>query len=161
MASRDSQIKTTASILDRLIDYEPDVSKEPPKSRAKTLTELKHAVKRDLEWLLNTKRSVTEIPESLEETTNSMATYGLRDLTRLGISNPAEQQRLIKEVEKALKTFEPRFMDLKVKLEPINELERSMRFKIEANLDAEPAPEPIVFDTVLELGTGGFEVKER
>ena len=161
MASRNSQIKTTASILDRLIDYEPDVSKELPKSRAKTLTELKQAVRRDLEWLLNTKRSVVEIPESLEETTNSMATYGLRDLTGLGISNPAEQQRLIKEVEKTLKTFEPRFMDLKVKLEPMNNLERSMRFKIEANLDVEPAPEPIVFDTVLELGTGEFEVKER
>ncbi len=161
MASRDTQIKTTASVLDRLIDYEPDLSKEPPKSRSKTLSELKQAVRRDIEWLLNTKKGATKIPESLEETTNSMATYGLSDLTGLGISNPAEQQRLVKEVEKAIRTFEPRFIDLKVKLEPINNLERSMRFKIEANLDVEPAPEPIVFDTILELASGDFEVRER
>ena len=37
--------------------------------------------------------------------------------------------------------------------------DRTFRFKIDAMLIAEPAPEPIVFDSELRPGTGDFEVK--
>jgi predicted component of type VI protein secretion system len=33
-----------------------------------------------------------------------------------------------------------------------------LKFRIEATLDIEPTPEPVVFDTVLQLGSGNFAV---
>ena len=38
-------------------------------------------------------------------------------------------------------------------------LDRTIRFHIDAVLQAEPAPEPVAFDSTLRLATGSFEVK--
>jgi predicted component of type VI protein secretion system len=46
-------------------------------------------------------------------------------------------------------------------MEPPTLTERSIRFRIEAHLDVDPVPEPIVFDTVLKLGSSDFDVKEN
>lgn len=161
MARIDNEIKTTPSVLDRLLDFEPRNSSEPPKSRSKSLRELKQSIRRDLEWLLNTRRSVIEIADNLEETNNSMAVFGLKDLTGISVKSLEEQSRLIKEVERTLKTFEPRFLNLKVSLNPVENTDKNLQFRIEALLNIEPSPEPIAFDTILELGSGDFEVKEK
>lgn len=86
--------------------------------------------------------------------------FGLPDFTGLAMENPNEQKRLTKSVESAIRFFEPRFLDLKVTMEPLSTVERQLKFRIEANLDVEPAPEPISFDTVLQMGSGEFAVKE-
>jgi predicted component of type VI protein secretion system len=52
-------------------------------------------------------------------------------------------------------------IDLKVTLEPVSNADKSLKFRIEARLDIEPTPEPIAFDTVLQLGSGDFEVNEK
>ena len=161
MARTDNEVRITPSVLDRLLDFEPDLSSEAPKSRSKSVRDLKQSVKRDLECLLNTRRYIEEIPENLEETNRSLAVYGLPDFTGASTQGAAEQKRLVKQIEMALKTFEPRFMELKVTIEPISNIERVLRFRIEARLDIEPAPEPISFDTVFQLGSGDFSVKEK
>jgi type VI secretion system protein ImpF len=160
MARLDSEIRVTPSILDRLIDADPRVSEEAPKSRSASLRDLRDSVRRDLEWLLNT-RCYLDASIELEEAQRSVAFYGLPDFTGLGAKNPAEQKRLSSAVETALKNFEPRFIDLKVTLEPLSNVDRQLKFHIEARLDVEPAPEPIAFDTVLELGSGEFSVTEK
>jgi type VI secretion system protein ImpF len=154
-------IRVTASILDRLLDFDPRSSQEAPKSNANSVSELKQSVRRDLEWLLNTRNRAFEIPPELEEVNSSVAVFGLPDFTGLAMENPNEQKRLTKSVENAIRFFEPRFLDLKVTMEPLSTVERQLKFRIEANLDVEPAPEPISFDTVLQMGSGEFSVKER
>jgi type VI secretion system protein ImpF len=161
MARTDHEIRLTPSILDRLLDFEPQMSKEPPRSQAQSLADLKKSVKRDLEWLLNTRHTPIEIPETLEELNESMAVYGLPDLTALSVKNPNEQNRLAKSIETALRVFEPRFINVKVSLEPIDSTDRQLRFHIEAHLDIEPVPEPVSFDTVLQVGSGEFAVNEK
>ncbi len=161
MPRSDHEIKITPSILDRLIDYEPQMSREPPRSQAQSLAELKNSVKRDLEWLLNTRQNGVEIPETLEELNNSLAIYGLPDLASLSVRNPDEQDRLSKSIEKALRTFEPRFINVRISLEPVDNTDRQLKFRIEAHLDIEPVPEPISFDTVLQVGSGEFAVNEK
>ena len=161
MARTDNEIRITPSVLDRLLDFEPDVSREAPKSRSKSLRELKLSVRRDLEWLLNSRSYPGEIDERLEEVKKSVVNYGLPDITGISAKNHNEQKRLTIALETAIKVFEPRFLDLKVTLEPVNNVDRLLRFRIEARLNVEPAPEPIAFDTVLQLGSGDFEVKER
>lgn len=157
MSRFDNEVRVTLSVFDRLLDYEPRMSEEPPKSRSISLRELKQSVRRDLEWLLNT-RCYLDPETGLEESLRSVAYYGLPDFTGLSAKSPIEQKRLAKALETALKNFEPRFMDLKVTLEPMSTVDRSLKFRIEARLDTEPAPEPIAFDTVLQLGSGDFTV---
>jgi len=69
-----------------------------------------------------------------------------------------EQDIMTKSIETALKYFEPRFSNLKVSLEPVSNIDRSLKFRIEATLEVEPTPEAVVFDTVLQLGSGNFAV---
>lgn len=161
MSRLDNEIRVTPSVIDRLIDLDPKQSSEPPKSRSTSLRELKQAVRRDLEWLLNTRCFTNDIDDRLEEVKKSVACYGLPDITGISVKNHLEQKRLSKAIEMALKYFEPRFIDLKVTLEPINQIDRQLKFRIEARLDIEPTPEPIAFDTVLQLGSGEFEIKEK
>lgn len=160
MARTDSEIQITLSVLDRLLDFEPKETRESPKSRLKSLRELKQSVKRDLEWLLNARAYAGEIDEKLEEVLKSVAVYGLPDFTGISAKSRTEQADLTKAIETAISYFEPRFLDLKVTLEPISNVDKALKFRIEARLDVEPTPEPIVFDTVLELGSGEFNVKE-
>ncbi len=161
MARTDNEVRITLSVLDRLLDYSPRESKEPPKSRSISLRELKQAVRRDLEWLLNTRCHTDMLDDKLEETPKSVACYGLPDFTGMSVKNPNDQERLSEFLESALRNFEPRFKDLKVILEPMDHLNRELRFKIEARLDVEPAPEPIAFDTVLQVGSGEFAITEK
>jgi len=161
MARTDHEIRLTPSIPNRLLDFEPKMWKGPPRSQAQSLADLKKSVKRDLEWLLNTRHTPIEIPETLEELNESMAVYGLPDLTALSVKNPNEQNRLAKSIETALRVFEPRFINVKVSLEPIDSTDRQLRFHIEAHLDIEPVPEPVSFDTVLQVGSGEFAVNEK
>lgn len=159
MSRIDNEIRITPSVLDRLLDNEPGMSSEAPKSRSQSLADLKQAVRRDLEWLLNTRHSPTPIAESLEEVNESLAVYGLPDLTSISAKNAYEQNRLAKALETAIRIFEPRFINAKVSLEPIDNTDRHLRFRIEAHLDIEPIPEPVSFDTVLQVGSGEFSIK--
>ena len=161
MSRIDNEIRITPSVLDRLLDFEPDVSREAPKSRSKSLRELKLSVRRDLEWLLNSRALPEEIDERLEEVKKSVIVFGLPDITGISAKNHIEQKRLTEALENAIKIFEPRFLNLKVTLEPVNNIDRMLKFRIEARLNVEPTPEPIAFDTVLQLGSGEFEVKEK
>ena len=161
MARTDNHIRITPSVLDRLIDYDPRESRESPKSRSTSLLELKASVRRDLEWLLNTRTFLDPEDFGSTEIKDSVAVYGLPDITGLSAQNRDEQMRVLRSVEHAIRVFEPRFLNLKVTMEPPTETERSIQFRIEAQLDVDPAPEPIVFDTVLKLGSCDFEIKEK
>jgi len=101
---------------------------------------------------------VIDIPDTLEEVNRSLAVYGLPDLVGLDIDNPNEQSELIKAIENALAIFDPRFTNPKIILEPISSVDRVLKFRIEATLDIEPTPEPVVFDTVLKMGSSDFSV---
>ena len=90
MSRFDNEIRVRPSVLDRLIDYEPEYSREAPASRVKNLRILKQSVRRDLEWLLNT-RSTAVVPPELKEVQSSVAVYGLPDMTTLSAKSPGRQ----------------------------------------------------------------------
>lgn len=158
MSRFDNEIRVSWSVLDRLIDDDPNVSQDPPRSQSASLAELKQAVRRDLEWLLNTRCHLENIDDALEEAPKSVAFYGLPDFTAVSVKSAPEQDRMVKAIEAALKYFEPRFSGLKVSLEPISNIDRTLKFRIEATLEIDPTPEAVVFDTVLQLGSGNFAV---
>ncbi|MGE5717651.1 MAG: type VI secretion system baseplate subunit TssE [Acidobacteriota bacterium] len=154
----DEEIRINLSVLDRLVDFEPDVKTEPPASRSKALRQVKQALKRDLEWLLNTRR-VLEVPDELPLLGDSLLAYGLPDFSNFSIKSANDQHDLTLALEATLKRFEPRLEDIVVSVANASVLERAYRFKIEARLRIDPVPEPISFDTTLQLGSGNFAVK--
>ena len=81
MARRDATGPVTLSVLDRLIDRDPKNRSEIPLSRAQSLRELKLALKRDLEWLLNTRKTIDPSPDSARETVRSVYHYGFEDIS--------------------------------------------------------------------------------
>jgi type VI secretion system protein ImpF len=161
MARTDNEVRVTPSVLDRLLDYEPELSREPLPSRAKNLRQFKQAIRRDLEWLLNTRQIVNELPPELKETNNSLAAYGLPDFTTLNMENAADQKRIKREIEETIRRFEQRLENVVVSFEAGRTTERVFRFRIDARLKVEPSPEPITFDTVLQLGSGQYQIREE
>lgn len=159
MSRTDNEVRVTVSVLDRLIDYEPEVTRESIASRQKNLRLLKQSLRRDLEWLLNTRQVVGGIPAELTEVSDSLAAYGLPDFTAASVKSLAEQNRIRREIEMAIATFEPRLADVSVYVEPMSETERMLRFRIDARLLIDPAPEPITFDTALQISSGQYVVQ--
>ena len=148
------------SVLDRLIDHEPEVRREAPRSRNQLLRDLKQSVRRDLENLLNTRvRCVPWAPE-MKHLKKSLVNYGLPDLTGSSPVSPKDREEFRKTIETVVKQNETRLKKLRVKLiESPQAIDRTIRFHIDAVLQAEPAPEPISFDSTLRLADGSFVVK--
>ncbi|HXP63633.1 MAG TPA: type VI secretion system baseplate subunit TssE [Dongiaceae bacterium] len=151
----------TLSVFDRLIDDDPRNSSEAPLTRAQSVRTLRNAVRRDLEWLLNTRQVAFPPPEGLRELNRSVYTFGLPDFTGFSLSSPAAEARLVRHLQTTLKFFEPRLAKVRVvPLEPLVGKTRTFRFRIEALLLMDPAPEHISFDTVLQLTTSQYEVQD-
>jgi type VI secretion system protein ImpF len=159
MARRDATGPVTLSVLDRLIDRDPENRSEVPLTRAQSLRELKLALKRDLEWLLNSRRTIDPAPESARETVRSVYQYGFADISSKSVLSTRDHTDLVREMESAIAIFEPRLKRARVRLELPDGSFRTLKFVIEGLLCMDPAPEPVRFDTVLELGKGEYEIK--
>src|SRR5215472_4337331 len=137
------------SVLDRLLDDEPRKREEAQVSRSQTVSRLKDALRRDIEWLLNTRAFSEEVPEELEQTAASVFTYGLPDFSALSASSRQTKARLERAILRAIETFEPRLFQLTVKaVESDGKGDRGiLRFLITGWMRMEPAPLEISFDT--------------
>ena len=148
------------SVLDRLLDDDPQNSREVAKSRNQVLRELKQSVSRDLENLLNTRWRCTHWPSDLEDVEASLVNYGIPDFAGANMGSADSREQLRRIVEQVIRKFEPRFKSVRVNLVGnADETDRTLRLRIDALLYAEPAPEPVVFDSQLEPLSGSFAVK--
>ena len=95
--------KLVSSVLDRLIDEEPEVQREAPRSRNQVLRELKQAVRRDLENLLNTRRRCQGWPGELKELEKSLVNYGLPDFMGANVASEEGRQQLCQALEAAIR----------------------------------------------------------
>jgi len=159
MARFEPDPNVTISVLDRLIDNEPNVPADPPAGRSHSVRQLKAALRRDLEWLLNTRRTPDAVENTDLELHDSLYNYGLPDTSSMSMLSPADQNRLLRMMEQTISVFEPRIQGARVTLESPASGARSLRFCIEGLLKLDPAPERVSFDTVLDLTNREYEVK--
>lgn len=160
MARTSSESAVTLSVLDRIIDLDPRNSKEVPLTRAQSLRVFKESLRRNLEWLLNTRRIAVPPDEGLKEVNRSVYLFGLPDFSSYKLSAPQDQTRLLRYIQTATKLFEPRLANVRVvPLEAGLISARTMRLRIEGLMLVDPAPEHVSFDTVLELTSGQYEVQ--
>jgi type VI secretion system protein ImpF len=145
----------TLSVLDRLIDLEPENKAENQLSRTQSLRLLRAAVRRDLEWLLNSRRIADPPEENLKEVNKSTYVYGLPDLSALTMATAADRNRLVRQILNTINLFEPRLTNVRlVMVESDDAGKKDVRLRIEAMLRTDPVPEPISFDSVIELKSG-------
>jgi type VI secretion system protein ImpF len=154
LARGKSEILITQSLVDRLTDTD-----QWPETRAASVAMYRDSMKRDLEWLLNTRKPVLPELESYPLTAASVLNYGLQDLHSFDGSAGREQNALTLAIEKCIRTFEPRIVQPHVFLTRTDMLSRSLRFHIEGQIVYETMEEEIKFDTVLEMISGEYEVK--
>jgi len=154
------RIRITPSVFDRLLDFEPRESAEPVKSRTASVADLKRAVLRDLEWLLNARQPIYA-DDRLEESAGTVIFYGVPDFTGLGVRSHAEFKKFVTDIEKAIRWFEPRIFDVEITFEPVSDVDRQIRFRVEARLDIDPTPEPIMFDSVIHGEDGRISITAR
>lgn len=150
-----------ASILDRLLDDEPDINLETNSNHYHKLKNLRQSVRRDLENLMNTRYRIIAADKSFQQIKKSLLNYGLPDLATINLLDPEKKQQFIETLEAIIKNYEPRFKTVKVSfIKNTNKLERTVRFRIDATLYADPYPEVIVFDSILEPITRSINIKE-
>lgn len=151
MARVDPNQPLLPSVIDRLYDADPDSSRDPPRARGQHLAEMRRAVRRDLEALLNTRQRCISWPRDLDELDHSLLSYGIRDFASLSLGASGAREEFCRDVETVIRQNEPRFVSVSVRLlENTETVDRTMRFRIEALMYADPAPEPIVFDSFVD-----------
>lgn len=147
-----------ASILDRIIDLEPGLSHEPVQQRLVDIRQIKTAVVRDLEQLLNARRHIFPPSPSLVEVNNSLYVYGLRDFTTQNPRSPLVRQQLRQDVEKTIARFEPRLHNVTVQFVTHSPDERNLRFRISGMLVVDPVAEPVTFDTLFDINRSQYVI---
>ena len=157
-----ASLRAQLPLLDRLIDEAPERLQDAPLSQAEALSLLRQSVRRDMEALLNARRRWRSWPRTLTELAVSPLNYGIPDCTGGAYHDRGEREALRREIEDTIRRFEPRFRSVRVLLlEDENQRETALRLRVEALLHAEPAPEPVAFDTVIDPVTANVLVRAR
>ncbi len=127
--------------------------------RREAINRYKDSVKRDLEWLLNTRQVVDDRLPFYPEVSRSVYAYGLPDITSINVGAIHDQNELLRRMERCIEFFDQRLTKTEIMLEPMVGLNRVLRFSISGIVLMDPAPEEIVIDTILDPTSGEYEVK--
>lgn len=155
-------LRAQLPLLDRLIDEAPEQALDAPISPGEALSILRRSVRRDIEMLLNSRRRWRSWQAAFREIPVSPLNYGIPDCTGGRFHGASEREVLRREIEDTIRRFEPRFRSVRVGLTSQDDRkEVTLRLRIEALLHAEPAPEPISFDTTVDPATSDVVVHTR
>jgi type VI secretion system protein ImpF len=150
----------TPGLFDRLLGVPVRGATSATVSRM-SAEDLKDAVARDLEALLNT-RSV--IPEgslkAYPECSRSIVTYGLNDFADRSLSSPADRAYICMCLEKAIGRHEPRLRNVKALLEVRENTVNRLNFSITALLVGSSSQEAVNFDAVLQPSTLQYSISK-
>ena len=158
----DDDLKTPLpSVLDRLIDDDPDSEREAPLSPGAAFRILRDGVTRDLEGLLNTRLRPTSWPRELGEMRQSVIGYGLPDISTVGFGTDHAKDEICTLIEQQLRSYEPRFTSISVAVLPnADELDRTLRIRIRAEFKVDTATDTIELQSVIDPVSRQLSVTE-
>jgi type VI secretion system protein ImpF len=162
MAELTTQDRLQPSLLDRLIDHEPQQMQESRDKRVLSLKKLREAVARDVGWLLNSSHySPQHDLDQYPNARQSVLNFGMPDLTGRTVHglDLAQKER---ELRQTLWCFEPRLIreTLKVQIRTSDKkmCRNAFSIELEAQLWAEPAPLQLYMKTEIDLESGEVKV---
>lgn len=143
-------------LMDRLVDAPlPEDS-----GRGVSLQDIRSSISRDLEALLNTRSEGARlIPDAFKECRASSLTYGILDFSSYSLLSPQDRDRIRRSLEQAISLHERRLTRVRVTLDPQRELDRALRFRVDALMVLGPDNEKVQFDAVLQLNTQAYVVR--
>jgi type VI secretion system protein ImpF len=148
------------SLLDRLIDQNPDQPRDAPMSTAEQIRELREGIRRDLEALLNTRRRPTAPPSAHEELGDALVSYGVDGMVSANLVTDEAKLRLARLIERRIALFETRLSDIRVTiLKSRTNGERALRMRIEAAFRIHEEMPPISFESTIDPSTQRFLVE--
>ena len=149
-------------LLDRLLDADPDSPRDPPLSQSLAIEQLRLAVRRDIEALLNARRRRLPPEPGLSELVLSPVGYGVPDPTAGSFTEEERRNAISREIQATIARFEPRLTNIKVQLRKDERVavDRVLRLRIEAILRTDPVPEQISFETLVRPTTLDVAVNE-
>jgi type VI secretion system protein ImpF len=164
MADLNPQERLQPSLLDRLIDENPQSGVESRDQRMISWQRLRDAVRRDLAWLLNCVHlEATQDLSAFPLVAKSTVNYGLPETTGIPIAN-INVETLQKRVRQAILDFEPRLLrnklEVTVEKRSATMNRNSMVFLIRAEMWAQPSPQSIFMRTELDLETGAVKIDD-
>jgi type VI secretion system protein ImpF len=128
-----------------------------------SLDQLKDAVARDLEDLLNTRLGISDalqarLSADYPECANAIVNYGLIDFAGMCLSSSDDQARICASLKAAIERHEPRLRQVRARLErELGSINR-VNFVISGILDVFPACEAVNFDAVLQPSTLRYSI---
>ncbi|QGZ38912.1 type VI secretion system protein ImpF [Pseudoduganella flava] len=145
----------TPSLFDRLLGdrgYGPRM----------TLEQLKDAVARDLEDLLNTRMALPEeMLAAWPECAASILSYGLIDIAGMCLSSSGDRERICASLRAAIERHEPRLRNVQAHVELAAGTVNRINFVITGVLHAPGVTEPINFDAVLQPSTLHYSIRRN
>ncbi|MFP8968217.1 type VI secretion system baseplate subunit TssE [Pokkaliibacter sp. CJK22405] len=153
MAEAGKKVRIVPSILDRLIDADPEETAMVATDDTYSPRNMRASVRRDLEDLLNSRVSYLTWPKAYKELEQSLLSYGLPDFSTIPVSSQDAKLNLCRIVEQTIRKFEPRFADVSVSVIETEEVSTTLKLRISAVMYAVPRPEEVSFDTELEPAT--------
>ncbi|MFA9218873.1 MAG: type VI secretion system baseplate subunit TssE [Sphingomonadaceae bacterium] len=124
-----------------------------------TLEQLKDAVARDLEDLLNTRAALPEtLLQAYPECSRSIINYGLLDIAGMCLSSSADRARICASLKAAIARPEPRLSNVQARLERGAGAINRVSFVINATLALPTLNEGVSFDAVLQPSTLHYSI---
>jgi type VI secretion system protein ImpF len=153
--ARYAETELVPTLLDRLVP--PEESSGEIASRRSDVDQFAASIARDLRVLLNTRREENQVPPEFEETATSIVNFGIPDFTKCGgLRSTAEQFRLCKWMEEAIRNFEPRLQNVSVRVIDAENANLMLRFRMEAKADF--LSERVAFEMGLKRDTGELAI---
>lgn len=148
-----------SSVIDRLLEDDTSSGGDLRSSPSMRLADLQSGLRRDIEMLLNTHQYCRLLPRDLTELPQSLLDYGIPHFLGLAAASAPAREQFRDSVEGVLRRFEPRLKHVRISLVDNSDgSERTVRFRIDAIMMADPEPEPVGFDSVLEPANRRFSV---
>jgi type VI secretion system protein ImpF len=154
--------KLQPSLLDRLIDDNPEQINESRNKRIMNVSKLRDCVIRDISHLLNAHHleGNTDI-DAFPEVQSSVINYGVSGLTGFSMHN-IDVNSAERSIRQAIINFEPRILKNTLKVSMTRDTEKSSNhaivFRIEGQIWAIPIPLMLMLKTEIDLETGSVNV---
>jgi type VI secretion system protein ImpF len=150
-------IHFSPSLLDRLLDDEPDIVAEHARPQI-SLEQLKDSVVRDLESLLNARCGLRhDALAAHPQAQHSTLSFGMSDFSSMSLANTDERDAIRGAIESAIRAHEPRMKNVRVGLST-DKFANRLLFTIQALLVVNPLREPVNFNALLQPSTQVYSV---
>ena len=159
------QERLQPALLDRLTDDERDKPREAQERRVMSKRQLRHAVLRDLAWLVNTTRAESGLDLSrAPHVRRSVVNFGLPALSGQSATS-IDVTTLERSIRQAILEFEPRILAASLRVQAVVhrtalDHHNVIGIEIHGHLWAQPMPLELLVRTEIDLETGRVEVAD-